>query len=316
MLPKEFREQLKERLLNLHWKQWTSFGVSSHMDRSEGFILDLEALAVSTLTISPLDRRLFEASLEWGRLNRSWLNLNRVKRIGRFFVDQGREGPLGDEVLESLLGFLKTSSPRILNGPGTKDADRHGHQGMFTEFKVRGIVVEPDVNLPCLQQLYQRSLFGVDARAEMFLYFLAGKKGNSNMISREIFMEQKNLYRIINHWLGAGILEGSPGGGNTGLALRDTDAWMKTLRVRKLPEYVNWPRIYRFLARLVLKLPSPVLQDDTYLVSSFFRDILEEGKYPASVARVDMPLEKSFPGKSFFEPYAAAVLKIAERLEG
>jgi len=315
MLPKDFRDQLRDHLLDLHWRQWASLGVSSHLNRSEGFILDLEALAVSTLSIGLLDRRLYEAALEWSKVNRSWLNLNRIKRIARLFIQsQGEDNSdsFSGEVLESYLIFLKTPSPRNADDPDNRNAGRSEHSDLIADFKARGIVVEPDVNLPWLQQLYLRSLFGVDARAEMFLYFLAGMKGNSNLISKEIYLEQKNLYRIIKQWVQAGILEESTGGD---FILRDRNTWIKTLKVLKLPKYVSWARIYLFLDRLVLHLSAPALQEDTYLLSSFFRDISMEGRYLASVTSMDLPQEKSFPGKSYFEPFAAAILKMVEGLK-
>jgi len=320
MSPKNFKNELSDRILNLHWKQWAAFGVSSQLNRSREYILDLEALIVSTLTIGLLDLRLFEAALEWTRVNRLWLNLFRIKRIVKFFTSREihqKRPLLNIHLTETFTSFVK--DPRTLwaeweNRINDNDYNQESYIKLFHDYKERGIVVEPDIKSPCLLQLYVRNFFGVDARAEMFMYFLAGRMGNSNSISGEIFLEQKNLYRILNNWVDTGVIEEGLEVSSPDYGLKNREQWLKIFQISEIPTYVNWPRIYKFLDSITVYLADPVIGDDTYLASSFFKDIYSEAQYAASVTKTDLPPPKSFPGKEYYEPFAGAVLQIAEKI--
>ena len=320
MSPKSFNDEIPDRILDLHWKQWTTFGVSSHYDQSSEYILDLEALVVSTLTIGLRDKRMLGVALEWTQVNRSWLNLNRVKRIGKYFTSceiLQKRPLLSSYVMESLINFLKNARTSLAEGgDGINDTGypQHDYIELFQNYMGRGVVVEPDIKSPCLLQLCVRNFFGVDARAEMFLYFLAGRRGNSNSISGEIFLEQKNLYRILNNWANAGIIEEDLEVSSPDYGLKNREQWIQTFQINEIPAYVNWPRIYQFLDLIAVHLTDPAVQDDTYLASSFFRDIQPEARYVASVTKIDLPSPKSFPGKEYYEPFAGSVLQIAEKL--
>ncbi len=320
MSPKNFRNELTHRTLDLHWKQWAAFGVSSQLNRSREYILDLEALIVSTLTIGLLDQRLLEAALEWTRVNRRWLNLFRFKRIGKFFTSceiHQKKPLLNSHLIEFFTSFVK--NPRTLwteleNRINDSDYSQESYIELFYDFKERGIVVDPDIKSPCLLQLYARNFFGVDARAEMFMYFLAGRIGNSNSISGEIFLEQKNLYRILNNWVDTGIIEEDLEVSSPDYGLKNREQWLKTFQISETPAYVNWPRIYKFMDSITVNLVDPALEEDIYLSSSFFKDIYPDAQYVASVMKIDLPTPKSFPGKEYYEPFASAVLQIAEKI--
>jgi hypothetical protein len=319
MSPMNFKEQLEERILDLHWKQWAAFGVSSQLNPSREFILDLEALVISTLTISKLDHRLFEAALEWTSSNRRWLNLYRLKRISKFFtssqVQQGK-ALLNNFLSDTYISFTKkpgTIRDEWMSNLHVSDQENYFIES-FYNFKKRGIVVEPDLKSLCLLQLYVRNFFGVDARAEMFLYFLADRKGNSNSISSEIFLEQKNLYRILKDWVETGIIEEDLEASSPDYRLKNRDLWLNTFRINETPAYMNWSRIFKFMDSVFAYLDEHTIEDDTYLASSFFRDTYPEAQYAASVTKTDLPAPKAYPGKEYFGPFADAVLQIAEKI--
>lgn len=319
MSPMSFKEQLGERILDLHWKQWAAFGVSSQLNPSREFILDLEALVISTLTISKLDHRLFEAALEWTSANRRWLNLYRLKRISKFFtssqVQQGKT-LLNNSISDTYISFTK--KPGTIRDEWASNLYENEQENYyiksFLTHKERGIVVEPDIKSPCLLQLYVRNFFGVDARAEMFLYFLADKKGNSNSISSEIFLEQKNLYRILKEWFETGIIEENLEVSSPDYGLKNRDLWLNTFKVNETPTYVNWPRIYKFMDSVFIYLEEQNIEDDTYLASSFFKDIHPDAQYAASVTRTELPSPRSFPGKEYYEPFLDAAISICGKL--
>ena len=62
---REFKEKFYNALLDIHWKQWAALGVTSHVKAEGKWIIDLEPLTVSTLTIGLHDKRLLSSSTEW-----------------------------------------------------------------------------------------------------------------------------------------------------------------------------------------------------------------------------------------------------------
>jgi hypothetical protein len=320
MSPRKFRDELTDRMLNIHWKQWTAFGVSSHWNRTSDHILDLEALTVSTIAIGLWDKRLSHVAMEWLQKNRQWLNLHRVKRIGKLFVgsETYKQNPLLDSaVMEVYLDFLKPSPSSLAHHSEHQNYQSdvvYEHINLVSGYKPRGTVVGPDIRSTCLLQLFLRSVFGIDARAEMLLYFLCGRRGNSNFISSEIYFEQKNLLRILKNWADAGVIEEDLEASSPDYGLKNRSFWIQALGIEHPSPYINWTRIFLFLVRLAKGLEDSHLQNDRYLVSSFFRDLTPEVQYAASITRVDLPHEKSLHGEAYFEPFAECVLQILEKL--
>ena len=319
MSPKNFKDEITGRVLDLHWKQWAAFGVSSQLNPAKEYILDLEALVISTLAISKLNHRLLEAALEWTSSNRRWLNLYRLKRISKFFTSsqvQHRKPLLNSSLSEIFISFMK--KPGTLWEEWANKLYDNNHEchyiKSFYDFKERGIVVEPDIKSPSLLQLYVRNFFGVGARAEMFLYFLADRKGNSNSISGEIFLEQKNLYRILKDWVETGILEWDLEKSSPHYGLKNRNLWLKTFHVTETPAYTNWPRIYKFVDSIFAYLDEQTILDDTYLASSFFKDIYPDAQYVASLTKTDLPSPRSYPGKEYYEPFVDAAIRIIDKL--
>ncbi|RKY82730.1 hypothetical protein DRQ11_14060, partial [candidate division KSB1 bacterium] len=106
---KEFKERFSEGLLEIHWKQWSALGVASHVEPERNWLIDLEALVLSTLVLGLKDARLLNASIEWLIKNGGWLSLQRIKRIAKVFTRPRAEfssqfGPLLDSATFELLG--------------------------------------------------------------------------------------------------------------------------------------------------------------------------------------------------------------------
>lgn len=317
---KRFNNEFIELLLNLHWKQWSAFGVSSHWGRGSNYILDLEALSVSTIALGLFDKRLAHVAMEWLQVNRRWLNLFRMKRIGKLFAKHEtylHRSLLDRHVLSVYQQFLKPSEPySAIWEDYYINADNYvqHHLDLINSFKPRGIVNAPDIYSKCLLQLFLRNVFGIDARAEMFLYFICGRSGNSNYMSKEIHFAQRTLSEILNSWESAGIIVEDEEVSSPDYALKNYNYWIKALGIDKPYSYVNWSRIYLFLDRLAIGLEDQHLQSDTYLASSYFRDLASDARYISSVTGIDLPHEKSFRGKAYFEPFAECILKMMKKL--
>ena len=56
----------------------------------------------------------------------------------------------------------------------------------------------------------EAGFFGINARADVCLYLLANRHGSSNGIAREIGFDQKVVYRILERWVEAGVVDKEP----------------------------------------------------------------------------------------------------------
>ena len=82
----EFALDYRKKLLDIHWRQWRALGVTYRTPPEAHWILDLEALFVSSLTMCIHDRQLLSACIEWLARNREWINLSRLKCIIKKFA--------------------------------------------------------------------------------------------------------------------------------------------------------------------------------------------------------------------------------------
>lgn len=316
---KKFKDKFCDHLLNLHWQHWSALGVSSHVKYAGKYALDLEALAVSTLTIGKADKRLLQVSLGWLHENRQRVNVYRLKRISNLFArsEVFRGQPLISE-------SLKEVYEHFINDPESAFADsiyQTGHLenevaeyiDLFKGAAPRDVLSTPDIRDCRLLQLSLRSLFGTNARADLFLFFLCGRKGNSNSISRDVHLGQRNANSIVNEWFETNIIAEDEAS-SPDYFMKNRGSWMEALGLDELPVYINWTEVFLFLDHLFVGLDQEHLQSDKYLASSFFRDISDKARYSAVITGVELPSMRSLSGDSYFEPFVDCALNILEKL--
>ncbi len=321
---KEFKERFVNDLLEIHWRHWPAAGVSSHV-QSEGYwTVDLEAMIVSTLAIGLHDSRLLSASLEWLIKNGQWVNLYRLKRIVKVFLETspGANGPVLTPGVFTLMTDThnKFAQKTIFSkGSDTHDPESVNvkkYEEIFSVFQIKGVVTEPKVQQPPLLQLLLRSIFGVDARVEVLIYLLLNPGGNSNSIAREVFYDQKNVYRILGKWAKAGVVTKVAGKKIGDYYLERESEWLNVLGLKEKPGYLNWVRTFLVLDQLGKALSASPWSDDEYLLSSLFRDLLPEVRLIGKPLKVRVPEPDSYPGAQYLEPFGRAVLDILGGLKG
>jgi hypothetical protein len=77
----DFRDEFRDRVIDLLWRQWTTIGVSGHGEQWYGSLIDPEALLLLTCTVGRYDARLFDGMIEWMGCNGRYINVQRLKRI-------------------------------------------------------------------------------------------------------------------------------------------------------------------------------------------------------------------------------------------
>ena len=281
-LLKGFREKFLDRLIQIHWRQWTSLGVASQIEEENNWIIDLEGLLSSTLFIGKFDKRLLSVSLEWINKNGEWLNSSRLKRIGNYFYK-----------------IDKRLNKHLVS------------QGVFEESQAKSRVTEPNIQKPCLLPLYLRGVFGVNARVEVLLYLLLRHEGNSNQIAKEVYFDQKIVYRILERWTKAGLVEKEEG---KKYLLKNEQGFIKMLKLENVLHYINWVRTFLFFARILNALHTKPWSEDEYLLSSFFRDILGEAKIVGRSVDVSFPDGNLYKGSEYLHPFTTEVMKLLRKI--
>ena len=80
MSPEAWSRRLRHTLLEHLWGQWSALGVAGY-GAADGRIIDPEALLLCSLDQARHDARLFDAILDWCRVNGSLLAIPRLKAL-------------------------------------------------------------------------------------------------------------------------------------------------------------------------------------------------------------------------------------------
>jgi len=319
---KEFKEKFYNDLLEIHWRHWTTLGVGSHAKPENTWIIDLEPLIISTLSIGLKDKRLLASSIEWLIKNGEWINLSRLKRIVKAFLVQlpGLRGPtFYPEILELFVDtYNKNARYKIkfweINSYKEEENVIQEYKHFFNNFKMRYVTTGPKLQIPSLIQLLLRNVFGVDARTEILIYLLAHESGNSNSIAKGIFYNQKNVYTVLERWLHAQMVTKLSGNKTASYSLSRRNELIHAIGLKEIPNYLNWTRTFLFFDRLAKALSIPPWSDDEYLLSSLFRDLFNESKSIGKFLNINIPDPDHYPGKQYFSPFALGVLSILKKL--
>jgi len=319
---KEFKEKFFNNLIEIHWRHWTTLGVASHGKPEKTWIIDLEPLIVSTLTIGLKDKRLLSSSIEWLIKNGEWINLSRLKRIVKVFSERfpGLKGsPFSTEILELFANTYNKNARYkikfgILDSYKEEENAINEYKNFFNAFKVRDVTTGPRLQLSSLIQLLLRNILGVDAHTEILIYLLANESGNSNSIAKEIFYSQKNIYTILERWSHAQMVTKISEQKIPRYSINRKKELLHAIGLKEIPKYLNWTKTFLFLDRVAKAVTISPWCDDEYLLSSFFRDLFNESKSIGKSLNIDVPQPDHHPGKQYFSPFALGVLRILKRL--
>jgi hypothetical protein len=319
---KEFKEKFFNALLDNHWKHWTALGVASHVKSERMWIIDLEPLIVSTLTIGLQDKRLLSSSIEWLIKNGEWINLSRLKRIVKVFSERFpglTEPPFSPGILELFVeAYNKTAPNKLAFGKfdscGSEENVINEYKNFFNAFRIRNVTTEPKLHHSSLMQLLLRSILGVDARTEILIYLLVKGSGNSNSIAKEIFYNQRNVYTVLERWSRAQMVIKVFEQKIPRYSINRKKELVQAIGLKEIPKYLNWTKTLFFLDRLAKALSISPWCDDEYLLSSLFRDLFIEGKSIGKSLNINIAEPFHYLGKKYFSPFALGVLNILKKL--
>ena len=292
---KNFKKEYLDLLLNFHWRQWKTLGVSSSIAGYESRLIDPEALLISTCTIGRYEPRLFDEMIDWLDKNGRFINIQRLKTVAGKAPFAGRDilAPISSIMAKrgsrakwkrlsrrtpkvkspEPLFYKKDGKPMTSFGTPDPDFKEYGYQRGRIE--LRGRSGSPGMSHPANLALKLRSLLGVSARCEILLYLLTHESGHPSLIARETYFGQRTIHDTLNDMICSGLIQVRSSGRQKHYWLVK-ERWASLLADDKtFPEWVTWPLFFSALERVWLKMNDQEFLDlDALLQASELRRLM------------------------------------------
>ncbi len=314
-----FKQEFVDSQIEIAWRQWSAIGISANTPLERKRVIDPEALLVFTLSIGPHDKRLFETTLEWLCKYSDWLSVSRLKAALSLFCQPNHpmnEGIIAPEVLAVFKEVIEPQGPRwrsIVRFIDKQTKPRES-SSLSINLKPRGVLEPINFRRPVLVELQLRAIFGVEARASVFVFLLFNDDGNSNSIAKAIFADQGNVYKILEKWVNAGIVVKASGYKTTTYSLTEKNDWLNLLGLDSELMFLNWMHTFHVLSRITAVLNKKPWATDDYLAASFFRDVMSDLRTVAKQLEISLPEPTRYPGAKFFEPLSHALIKVVNEM--
>jgi hypothetical protein len=292
---REFRDEFLTKVLDLLWRQWTALGVSGHAEGAVPWVIDPEALLLSTCAFGRYEPRLFDEALDYLRANGWVMN---GQRLGTLLRDEVWSGA---SVAGAVAGFLSTGSqalkwrrlsqhlPRnapakeffyLKNGrplPVAGEPESHfaewGWQRGPLRLRGHSLPFRPLELGNLLVQL--RALCGVNVRAELVAYLLTHETGHPAEIARAAYYHKRTVQDVLAEMNQSGVVEIRQTGREKHYWVR-TAEWMALLqRGEPMPRWVGWPPLLSALEQIWIELNEPRLDAlEPLMLSSVLRQLM------------------------------------------
>lgn len=260
--------KLLQQLIDFVWRQWTSLGVPGNRASEGDWIIDPEALLLITTEIGRYDSRLLDSAIDWLLVNGQSINLQRLQRL------HGQWGPCDERVLSAIAEILaekstlrkwrtlqekyhtsETREPLFLNPDGspmpvigTPDP-RFAKYGLLrSPWSPRSHSQAPNPKRSANLLLTLRSLFGVNARAEIMAWLLTHEEGHPAAIAKDTAYFSKSIQVTINEMEASGQLRSQRHGREKHFRLHHDD-WKFLITDQSdasFPRWITWPPVFHF----------------------------------------------------------------------
>ncbi len=317
-----FKHELRNRLLNFLWRQWSALGVAGQASGEDPWIIDPEGLLLLTCTMGRHEPRLFDEVLDWLGKNGSFINIMRLKRIlrteefagGRTLAAVAACLSKGTEALKwKLLAESAQPSPTmegffiaaggqplpVLGKPELRFA-RYGFKR--GPLRLRGYSQRFSPTQATTLALQLRALFGINVRCEIVLYLLTHESAHPSQIARQAYFFERAVQGTLVDMSRSGIVQLRASGREKHYWLVQKH-WAALLqRAEPLPEWITWPPLFSALERIWLKLSDPRLDTlEPLLQSSELRQLMVQVRPALARARFDKHLsdDRQHLGESY-----------------
>jgi hypothetical protein len=277
---KTFRDEYRELMLDLLWRQWSTLGVGGHGGLEEGRIIDPEALLLLSCTAARHDPRLFDEMIDWLQTNGWLINVMRLKRILR------TEKFAGERVLAAIAGLLAkgAEAPKWKQLAELATRPNDGETLFFSEDRQPlPVIGEPDplfarygwLRGPLRSRGYSqefrstesanlilqlRALFGINVRCEIVMYLLTHEASHPSQIARDSYYFERAVQGTLVDMSRSGVVQVRTTNREKNYWLKQ-DSWWRLLNRSEeyLTKWVRWPSVFSAWEQIWLGLNDPKL---------------------------------------------------------
>ena len=154
-------------------------------------------------------------------------------------------------VAKASIPFFTANRRRTKSVPGSFDPLYHACGWERPPINLRGLSSNLPADAPSALILRLRSLFGLNARAEVVAYLLARPSGHPTEMARELVYSQPSLFQLCKEMAGSALLFAQSHGRERHYRL-DRERWDAFLGLseREGPSWGYWPATFRLLIML------------------------------------------------------------------
>lgn len=277
---KNYRNELKNALLDLAWSQWTALGVAGHAKEYTANVIDVEALVLFTLFIGQHDQRLFDSMQDWLQKNGRFVNMQRLANLHK------KNGCKNTNILSYLAANLATFENRLKWNKLTKSTtditevkplfkdipsiDKQAKDTIALQYglernpyKFAGKQTAFNAQNTATLQLKLRGFFGVNSRAEVMLILLCNDYCKNQDIAGSTGFSWRSIQDILFEMTYSGIVSATQSKKSRLYHLSNVEKWNSIFEISEdyQTKFPVWSDIFFSLEQLYETLENPKLDN-------------------------------------------------------
>jgi hypothetical protein len=317
----ELKTEVRNRLVDFAWEQWSQMGVSGAYRRADRSAADPEALLLFTLEVARADARLFDEVLDWLAANERLVSVQRLRNLCRDDTDRSLAEAALAWATQSKRKQQPNPSParhpqpaalfrQIPADPLRADQTFQSHGWLRSPAHRTGKSQPPNLFAPINFAFRLRAVLGIGARAEVarFLLTVPAPTATAQVITESAGYAKRNVHDALTLFTSAGVIRAVTVGNEQRYNIDRQDwAAFLGLEVDDLPSERSWPRLLYALRRLLRWLEQEDQESRTpYMRASQARTLAAEILPDLRYAGVRVPLGGR-TGADYWEEFVALV---------
>jgi len=249
-------------MLDLLWRQWTALGVAGQVPPQAGIVLDPESLVLASCTLARSDPHLFDAMLDWMRINGRYLNIARLQRMLREYPYSGGAvfAAAADSIStsERRVKWTRSAASRRAGPPQTlfflgggqelpvvrePDPIFQNHGLLRDPYEPRGAARRFDPNLQANLLLRLRAFLGVNARCEILAYLMVNRLGSPRAMAKACGFYPATVARALAEMGDSGLLVSRIEGRHRFYSLASGE-WNALFLGLNRPAWIHWAPLF------------------------------------------------------------------------